>query len=152
MERGGECDGGVALFCFAHPFNDLHSPSMITQAESTKLKAEIHEEFNKSYFMVPRNALWAAVGGAIVMLGAVGVVSYKSALEGATKPVVAKAVETALASIRQSEVTAKAGVDAILKNVAIRRKIETDAIESHEANERDAIRNAPPRREPRDRP
>lgn len=124
----------------------------MTQAESQKLKTEIHEEFNKSYFMVPRNALWAAVGGAVVMLGAVGVVSYKSALEGATRPVVAKAVDSSLQSILKSEVVAKAGVEAILKNVAIRRKIETDAIESHEANEREAIRNAPKRKEPRDRP
>lgn len=124
---------------------------MITQAESIKLKTEIHEEFKKLYFMVPRNALWAAVGGAIVMLGAVGVVSYKSALEGATKPVVAKAVETALQSILKSEVTAKAGVDAILKDVAIRHKIEADAVAVHIANEREAIRNAPSPREPHDR-
>lgn len=124
----------------------------MTQAESQKLKTEIHEEFNKSYFMVPRNALWAAVGGAVVMLGAVGVVSYKSALEGATRPVVAKAVDSSLQSILKSEVVAKAGVEAILKDVAIRRKIETDAIESHEANAREAIRNAPKRKEPRDRP
>ncbi len=124
---------------------------MITQAESIKLKIEIHEEFKKLYFMVPRNALWAAVGGAIVMLGAVGVVSYKSALEGATKPVVAKAVETALQSILKSEVTAKAGVDAILKDVVIRHKIEADAVAAHIANEREAIRNAPSPREPHDR-
>lgn len=131
-----------------HPF----TTDIMTQAESQKLKTEIHEEFNKSYFMVPRNALWAAVGGAVVMLGAVGVVSYKSALEGATRPVVAKAVDSSLQSILKSEVVAKAGVEAILKDVAIRRKIETDAIESHEANAREAIRNAPKRKEPRDRP
>ena len=111
---------------------------MISQADSTKLKDEFFTELEKKYFMIPRNAWWAAVGGAIAMLAAVGLVSYKSALVGATNPVVAAAVETAKQSILKSEATAKAGVEAILKDVAIRKKIEADAVVAHNAAQKAA--------------
>lgn len=126
---------------------------MLSQAESKKLRDEFFTELEKKYFMIPRNAWWAAVGGALAMLAAVGLVSYKSALVGATNPVVAAAVETAKQSIMKSEVTAKAGVDAILKDVAIRKKIEADAVVANKAAEiaaLDAYNKS--HREPRGRP
>jgi hypothetical protein len=63
----------------------------MNEEERRELKAEIKQEVAARYFLIPRNAWWAFLGGALAFAVAVGAISYKSALAAISAPAVAAA-------------------------------------------------------------
>lgn len=67
----------------------------MNEEERLKLKSEtkkeIKDEFAEKYFLIPRNAWWAFLGGVLAFAIAVGAVSYKSALAAISEPAVSAA-------------------------------------------------------------
>src|SRR6266404_2340714 len=92
----------------------------MTPDEITTLKDGIVKSVAEKYFLIPRNAWWAFLGGALAFAVAVGVVSYQSALRAVSDPV----VEAAKQSIKTDSRKAAEAVIIINKNLEASRNIE----------------------------
>ena len=86
----------------------------MNEQEIAKLKADIITQLNEKYFLIPRNAWWAFLGGALAFAIAVGVVSYKSALKVISDPVVVAAKQTIL----DAKITSEKALSDINANLA----------------------------------
>jgi len=60
--------------------------------------ASVKHDLSEKYFLIPRNAWWAFLGGALAFAVGVGFVSYQSALKAVADPNVHKAIQTIYAS------------------------------------------------------
>jgi hypothetical protein len=74
----------------------------MTNQYNVPLESQVIESIelnlSKKYFLIPRSAWWAFLGGALAFAVGVGVVSYQSALKGVADPSVRRALDSIFAN------------------------------------------------------
>jgi hypothetical protein len=79
-------------------------------------KADIRSEFTEKYFLIPRNAWWAFLGGALAFAIAVGAISYKSAVAAISEPAV-KAAQQKIFDAEKTATSAAGTVTAVADRI-----------------------------------
>ena len=94
------------------------------QSALENAKKEIRESLKSDYVLLKKGRLWAALGGAIALLTAAGIISYKSAIEAAKESIKTPVVQAQLADIEGAHKKAKASLEEISNIVDLKTTID----------------------------